>query len=74
MSKSIRFGKIKFTAAKSETGCRFDACYKGEHVAFESNDMSLYDDVLSDNERRAKAARRVVYENIKCNYYEKDRS
>ena len=44
----IKFGKIKFTAAKSEKGCRFDACYKGEHVAFESEDMSLYDDVFSD--------------------------
>lgn len=69
----IKFGKIKFTAAKSEKGCRFDACYKGEHVAFESEDMSLYDDVFSDNNRRAKAAKRVVYENIKHKYYETHR-
>ena len=69
----IKFGKIKFTAAKSEKGCRLDACYKGEHVAFESEDMSLYDDVFSDNIRRAKAAKRVVYENIKHKYYETHR-
>lgn len=67
---SIKFNKMKFTAAKTKTGCRFDACYKGEHVAFESNDMTLLDDVLSTNERRSKAARRVVYENIKHKYYE----
>lgn len=69
----IKFGKIKFTAAKSEKGCCFDACYKGEHVAFESEDMSLYDDVFSDNSRRAKAAKRVIYENIKHKYYENHR-
>lgn len=70
---SIKFGKMKFTAAKSEKGCRFDACYKGKHIAFESEDMSLYEDALSENNRRAKAARRVVYENIKSVYYnEKD--
>lgn len=70
---SIKFGKMKFTAAKSEKGCRFDACYKGKHIAFESEDMSLYEDALSENNRRAKAARRVVYENIKAFYYnEKD--
>ena len=62
----IKFGKIKFTAAKSEKGCCFDACYKGEHVA-------LYDDVFSDNNRRAKAAKRVIYENIKHKYYETHR-
>lgn len=67
---SIKFEKMKFTAAKTDKGCRFDACYKGEHVAFESEDMSLYEDVLSDNGRRAKAAKRVIYENIKHNYYE----
>ncbi len=71
--ESIKFGKMRFTAAKSEKGCRFDACYKGKHVAYESEDMSLYDDVLSANGRRAKAAKRVVYENIKSVYYnEKD--
>lgn len=68
--ESIKFGKIKFTAAKTEKGCRFDACYKGEHVAYESDDMSLYDDCLSDNKRRSHAARRVIYENIKHKYYE----
>lgn len=67
--ESIKFEKVKFTAVKSEKGCRFDACYKGKHIAFESEDMSLYEDVLSANGRRAKAARRVVYENIKNIYY-----
>lgn len=67
--ESIRFGKMKFKAAKTANGCRFDACYKGKHVAFESDDMSLYDDVLSTNNRRAKAAKREVYENIKNEYY-----
>ena len=67
--ESIKFEKMKFKAAKSEKGCRFDACYKGKHIAFESEDMSLYEDVLSANGRRAKAARRVVYENIKNIYY-----
>lgn len=60
---------MKFKAAKSKTGCRFDACYKGRHIAYESKDMSLLDDVLSDNSRRSKAAKRVVYENIKNIYY-----
>ena len=67
--ESIKFSKMKFTVAKSEKGCRFDACYKGKHVAWESDDMTLYDDVLSTNERRSKAARRVVYERIKKVYY-----
>ena len=70
--ESIKFEKMKFTAAKSEKGCRFDACYKGKHIAFESEDMSLYEDVLSANDRRAKAARRVVYENIKNIYYNEE--
>lgn len=70
--ESIKFEKMKFTAAKSEKGCRFDACYKGKHIAFESEDMSLYEDVLSVNGRRAKAARRVVYENIKNIYYNEE--
>lgn len=71
--ESIKFGKMRFTVAKSERGCRFDACYKGKHVAYESEDMSLYDDVLSANGRRAKAAKQVIYENIKNIYYnEKD--
>lgn len=69
--ESIKFSKMKFTASKTENGCRFDACYKGEHVAYESMDMTLYEDAISENERRAKAARRVVYENIKHLYYEK---
>lgn len=69
--ESIKFSKIKFTAARTKTGCRFDACYKGEHVAYESEDMTLYDDALSNNERRSKAARRFIYENIKHKYYEK---
>ncbi len=69
----IKFGKMKFKAARTEKGCRFDACYKGSHVAYVSDDMSLYDDVISANDRRAKAAKRVVYENIKSVYYnEKD--
>ena len=42
-------------------------------MAFESEDMSLYDDVFSDNNRRAKAAKRVIYENIKHKYYETHR-
>ena len=70
--ESIKFEKVKFTAAKSEKGCRFDACYKGKHIAFESEDMSLYEDVFSVNGRRAKAARRVVYENIKNIYYNEE--
>lgn len=69
MSNSIIFNKMKFTAAKSEKGCRFDASYKGKHVVWESEDMTLYDDVLSSNERRSKAACRVVYEKIKNVYY-----
>ena len=72
--RMMKFGKMKFKAAKSETGCRFDASYKGKHVSFESDDMSLYDDALSENERRSKAARRVIYENIKHKYYEDSRS
>lgn len=68
--ESIKFSKMKFTAAKNKKGCRFDACYKGKHVSWESEDMTLLDDVLSDNQRRAKAAKRVVYENIKHKYYE----
>lgn len=68
--ESIKFSKMKFTAAKSKNGCRFDACYKGKHVSWESEDMTLLDDVLSDNSRRAKAAKRVVYENIKHQFYE----
>ena len=69
----IKFGKIKFTAAKSEKGCRFDACYKGEQVDNESEDKSWYDEVLPENNRRAKAAKRVIYENIKHKYYENHR-
>ena len=42
-------------------------------MAFESEDMSLYDDVFSDNSRSAKAAKSVVYENIKHKYYETHR-
>lgn len=69
----IKFGKIKFTAAKSEKDAALMLATKGRHVAFESEDMSLYDDVFSDNNRRAKAAKRVIYENIKHKYYENHR-
>lgn len=61
---------MKFTAAKTKNGCRFDACYKGKHITWESEDMTLFEDAISCNARRAKAARRVIYENVKNNYYE----
>lgn len=64
-----KFNKMQFRASKTAIGCRFDACYKGKHIAYESSDMTLYDDIVSDNERRKKAASRVVYERIKNLYY-----
>lgn len=69
----IGFRKIKFRPSKTDNGSRFDACYKGKHVVWVSEDKSLYDDVMSTNARRKKAAKQVIYENIKKQYYASER-
>lgn len=70
----VRFNKVEFRASKVGTRCRFDACYKGRHVVWESCDMTLYEDVLSSNMRRRRAACRVVYEHVKNEYYHGNKS
>lgn len=64
-----KFNGMSFRASRSQNGCRFDASYKGKHVVWESDDITLYDDVMSDNVRRQKAACRVIYEHIKKEFY-----
>ena len=67
--KRVRFAKIWFTASVEGNRYRFDATYKGKQVSWISDDATLYEDALSDNKRRAKAAKRVIYEKLKHKYY-----
>ena len=54
--KRVRFAKIWFTASVEGDRYRFDGTYKGKQVSWISDDATLYEDALSDNKRRAKAA------------------
>lgn len=67
--RKVRFAKIWFTAAVEGDKYRFDGIYKGKQVSWISDDDTLYEDALSDNKRRAKAAKRVIYEKLKHKYY-----
>lgn len=69
----IGFRKIKFRPTETAIGCRFEACYKGKKVVWESEDKTLYEDVMSTNARRNKAAKQVIYENVKKQYYASER-
>lgn len=69
----IGFRKIKFRPTETANGCRIEACYKGKKVVWESEDKTLFDDVMSTNARRKKAAKQVIYENVKKQYYASER-
>ena len=67
--KRVRFAKIWFTASVEGDRYRFNGTYKGKQVSWISDDATLSEDALSDNKRRAKAAKRVIYEKLKHKYY-----